>query len=675
MGSTEYGENTGNSACTYNEAKFAQGKGKTVILIRMIPFEEQFKHLQARVMFGLNKLEVPWMLGAPMPPELPDMLMHAMGLPQWVPPAPAPAPESPATPVRSNPDWPEELAELMSIPEFVACLAELEVHKMDDVIDVIDAEEGHDKLLMAVLEALPTKPRKQKHLRNRVIVAAQSLLQLLAVFLEYDKDEDGFLSRVECMRIPAHRAVAKSGGAVGDAFDKMDLNKDGRVSFGELFEHCVVVAEEGVPPLDAEAEVQAARASAERERAAHEEMLAMQREQAALEAAQREQAAAQATQAALAQQRAQIEEQAQQLRQQQAEFERKSQTAAMEMQRKMDEASRQLEMQARQQADQLELQMSQAQAQAAGPAVRIAAKKMMLTNPRYPNLPLDGYRGQGLFHKINLEYPGLQLVHEKPYIFVVNNFISQDECRILLQKAKNLAPQTSAQAEGDKETRKSTGCVLHNEEVPRLLERMAQLVRVPQSHMQALKISRYDKGDSFGKHSDSISGGNQALGTDPEDFWNDTKRATEGCGAFCPHANAVEFITIFVYLNDVESGGRTRWRYTKDDPSFYEAPGPFNVTKIPWQHPQPDTIPGAGVDENGVHIAPEAGMAVVHFPATTPEAGAFTDRNAVHEAEEAVDTKYICQQFIVSHPVVWERGDEGSQVPARGSRPDLSLVF
>ena len=105
FGSAEYGEDTGNSACTYNEAKFAQGKGKTVILIRMIPFDEQFKHLQARVMFGLNKLEVPWMLGTPMPPSLPDMIMEAMGLPL--------PPMSPATPVKAHADWPEELAELM----------------------------------------------------------------------------------------------------------------------------------------------------------------------------------------------------------------------------------------------------------------------------------------------------------------------------------------------------------------------------------------------------------------------------------------------------------------------------------------------------------------------------------------------------------------------------------
>ena len=47
----------------------------------------------------------------------------------------------------------------------------------------------------------------------------------------------------------------------------------------------------------------------------------------------------------------------------------------------------------------------------------------------------------------------------------------------------------------------------------------------------------------------------------------------------------------------------------------------------------------------------EAGMAVVHFPATTAESGGVTDRNASHESEEARDTKWVVQSFVWSHPV------------------------
>ena len=58
FGSMKYGENTGNPACTYNECKFAQSKQKRIILIRMIPFDQEFEQLQARVIFGLNTLEL-----------------------------------------------------------------------------------------------------------------------------------------------------------------------------------------------------------------------------------------------------------------------------------------------------------------------------------------------------------------------------------------------------------------------------------------------------------------------------------------------------------------------------------------------------------------------------------------------------------------------------------------
>ena len=80
FGSAKYGENTGNSACTYYESKFAQDRKKRIILIRMIPFDQDFENGQARFMFGLNKLEIPWLLGSPMPADLPEKVAEAMEL-------------------------------------------------------------------------------------------------------------------------------------------------------------------------------------------------------------------------------------------------------------------------------------------------------------------------------------------------------------------------------------------------------------------------------------------------------------------------------------------------------------------------------------------------------------------------------------------------------------------
>ena len=80
FGSMKYGENTGNQACTYYESKFAQDRKKRIILIRMIPFDQDFEFPQARFMFGLNKLVLPWMLGTPMPADLVDKIVEAMEL-------------------------------------------------------------------------------------------------------------------------------------------------------------------------------------------------------------------------------------------------------------------------------------------------------------------------------------------------------------------------------------------------------------------------------------------------------------------------------------------------------------------------------------------------------------------------------------------------------------------
>ncbi len=51
-------------------------------------------------------------------------------------------------------------------------------------------------------------------------------------------------------------------------------------------------------------------------------------------------------------------------------------------------------------------------------------------------------------------------------------------------------------------------------------------------------------------------------------------------------------------------------------------------------------------------------MAVIHFPCTSASAGLIMDANADHESEPAVDTKYVCQQFIWSAPMDSDRVDE-----------------
>jgi hypothetical protein len=96
--------------------------------------------------------------------EIMKFIPRVLDQPQLPPTTSEPEPSPAAAELGT---WPAELMELVSIPPFAACLASLEVSSLADFAECIDVDEGHDKQLQAVLEALPSKPRKKKLLRNR----------------------------------------------------------------------------------------------------------------------------------------------------------------------------------------------------------------------------------------------------------------------------------------------------------------------------------------------------------------------------------------------------------------------------------------------------------------------------------------------------------------------------
>ena len=86
VGTAAYGEDTGNQASTFYESKYAHGKQKRIILIRMIPFGQEFEQLQGRVMFGMNKLCLHWPGGEPMPLTMVGDVLKAINDPTTAPP-------------------------------------------------------------------------------------------------------------------------------------------------------------------------------------------------------------------------------------------------------------------------------------------------------------------------------------------------------------------------------------------------------------------------------------------------------------------------------------------------------------------------------------------------------------------------------------------------------------
>eukprot|EP01043_Picozoa_sp_COSAG02_P015626 COSAG02_NODE_670_length_18676_cov_29.852029_1_plen_399_part_10 len=256
FGTAKYGENTGNMACTYYESKFAWDQKKRIILIRMIPFDQQYEFEQAQFLFGLNLLVLPWMLGAPMPSDLADKIVEAMEIDRVAPQLPEPqrSPQQGLADGRAVVDaWPKELAELTGIPSFAACLAELGVRSIADFGENVDLDEGHGDMLKAVVEQLPSKPKKNRALKVRAQKVLSDLLLRLAIFEELDADGDCRLDSSECRALAAAKVERVSdGSSLTESFGEITAgSEDGTIDFAVFFCNFRVLNEEGVPPAAA----------------------------------------------------------------------------------------------------------------------------------------------------------------------------------------------------------------------------------------------------------------------------------------------------------------------------------------------------------------------------------------------------------------------------------------
>ena len=147
------------------------------------------------------------------------------------------------------------------------------------------------------------------------------------------------------------------------------------------------------------------------------------------------------------------------------------------------------------------------------------------------SLPFDSFRAcRRYFQRIDLETHNLRLVHKKPFIFVLPNFFSADECAALRAKADGATRRqgfddTDAHVTG---SRTSSGCTLRDEEVGGLRQRMAALVGVTEEQMQPLKVSRYERGQRFDIHTDAWRGDLRGRPADPADWWADRQRMRWG---------------------------------------------------------------------------------------------------------------------------------------------------
>lgn len=190
------------------------------------------------------------------------------------------------------------------------------------------------------------------------------------------------------------------------------------------------------------------------------------------------------------------------------------------------------------------------------------------------------------FHSINAEYPGLRMLHSNPDVYAIDNFLTDEECDRIIEKASaHLKPclvknaETGAVEEDPKRT--STNANVPRAEVPTVVSKILDATGCDdERQLEIMQVLRYDKEQRFSPHTDGFSGPITA----------------------CGFQQSGRLVTCFCYLNDVEEGGET------------------SFTRI------------------GLDVRPRKGMAVLHFPNTL---GLEEDLRTEHEGSVAVDTKWL----------------------------------
>ncbi len=216
--------------------------------------------------------------------------------------------------------------------------------------------------------------------------------------------------------------------------------------------------------------------------------------------------------------------------------------------------------------------------------IPVPIQQQPLTVQDNPNRPVH-YNG------VNPHYPGLQVVNQNPPIFAVPNFLTSTECDFLICVAQDCFTPAPVVGKGAGEvtpSRTSSTCYLAREDLPEYLRKVSLLTGKPIDHCELPQVGRYFPSQQYLQHFDAFDLSNE-----------DGLRFAQNGGQ--------RTVTVLVYLNDVERGGETSF------PTL------------------------------NLEVKPKKGTALVFFPATVD---GLLDKNALHAAKPAIDTKYVSQVWI-----------------------------
>lgn len=192
---------------------------------------------------------------------------------------------------------------------------------------------------------------------------------------------------------------------------------------------------------------------------------------------------------------------------------------------------------------------------------------------------------------LNVLYPGIVPISASPPVYTVENFLSADECRALIDAAKDYMTPAPVVGPGNGEvsvSRTSSTCYLAREDLPSICTKVCALTGKPVEHLELPQVGRYRAGEFYKPHYDAF-----------DTSTADGRRFAQNGGQ--------RVATVLVYLNDVAHGGSTYF------------------SKL------------------GLRLQPRLGVALIFFPASL--SGVLDDKY-LHSAEPAVDPKWVSQIWI-----------------------------
>ncbi|EOD04481.1 hypothetical protein EMIHUDRAFT_453825 [Emiliania huxleyi CCMP1516] len=258
---------------------------------------------------------------------------------------------------------------------------------------------------------------------------------------------------------------------------------------------------------------------------------------------------------------------------------------------------------------------------------------------------LEAYLSQETFHRINVAFPGVRLLHERPYIFAVDDFATAEECLALIRLFNDENAQPSATAPCQEELRTSSSVFPSLDAILWLRQRIAAATNVTDAQLEPTKISRYLCGEYFRKHTDASFLNEKLWAFAARLAGVDDEGVQEPCGW------PSRFCTLFLYLSDSQEGGRTRFRWL-DGAAFRPLDAQRSLDGAASEPLTGGAEAAAARAQRELSLTPRAGTAVIHFPTTSLASGCVPDPRTMHESEPAGEaTKYILQQFIWPVPI------------------------